>query len=137
MSWTQYKHCHQGEKLTPITRTEFKAFLQKNLGKSKLFIDSIWRKLKQDFQYQLKEVYDWTFHLEHLWSILIKFDPAATFTESTMIRYFEKSLKLSIKAKIDQDATQLDNYEELIAKVVKAEAKAYLQSSFYIQKTDI
>ena len=49
--WTQYKRRHQGEKLTPITWTEFKAFLQKNLGESKSFVDSIWKKLKRDSQY--------------------------------------------------------------------------------------
>ena len=43
-----------------------------------------------------------------------------------MVRYFKESLKASIKAKIDQDATQLDNYKELIAKAVKAKAKAGL-----------
>ena len=32
-----------------------------------------------------------------------------------MIRYFEKGLKPSIKAEINQDATHLDNYEKLIA----------------------
>ena len=56
--WTQYKRRHRGEELTPITWTEFKAFLRKNLGESKSFVDSIWRKLKRDSQYQLEEVYD-------------------------------------------------------------------------------
>ena len=56
---TQYKRRHRGEKLTPITWTEFKAFVQKNLVESKLFIDSIWEKLKRDLQYQLEEVYNW------------------------------------------------------------------------------
>ena len=56
--------------------------------------------------------------------------------ESTMVRYFEKDLKPSIKAKIDQDATHLDNYEELIAKMVRAKAKAGLQPSSYMQETD-
>ena len=49
-----------------------------------------------------------------------------------MGRYFEKGLKLSIKAKIDQDATHLNNYEELVAKAVRTKAKAGLQPSFYI-----
>ena len=49
--WTQYKRHHQGEELTPITWTKFKAFLRKNLGESKSFVDSIWRKLKRDSQY--------------------------------------------------------------------------------------
>ena len=99
--WTQYKRRHQGEELTPITWTEFKAFLRKNLGESKSFVDSIWKKLKRDSQYQLEEVYDWASHLEHLQSILMEFDPAAAPTESTMVRYFEEGLKPSIKAEMD------------------------------------
>ena len=56
--WTQYKRRHRGEELIPISWTEFKAFLRKNLGESKSFVDSIWKKLKRDSQYQLEEVYD-------------------------------------------------------------------------------
>ena len=53
-----------------------------------------------------------------------------------MINYFKNGLKPSIKAKIDQDATHLDNYEELVAKAIRAEAKAGLQASSYMQETD-
>ena len=49
-----------------------------------------------------------------------------------MVRYFEKGLKLSIKAEIDKDATNLDKYKKLVAKTVKAEAKVGLQPNFYI-----
>ena len=56
---------------------------------------------------------------------------------STMVRYFEEGLKPSIKAEMDQDATHLDDYEELVAKAVRAEAKAGLQPSSYIRETDI
>ena len=93
MRWTEYKRCHQGKKPTPITWTEFKVFLRKNLRESKSFVDSIWRKLKRDSQYQLEEVYDWASYLEHLRSILMEFDPAAAPTESIMVRYFEKRPK--------------------------------------------
>ena len=54
-----------------------------------------------------------------------------------MVRYFEESLKLSIKAKIDQNAIHLDDYKELVAKAVRAEAKTRLQPSFYMRKMDI
>ena len=67
----------------------------------------------------------------------MEFDPAAAPTESTMVRYFEEGLKPSIKAEMDQDATHLDDYEELVAKAVRAEAKAGLQPSSYIRETDI
>ena len=42
----QFKRC-QDEDVALITWTEFKAFLQKNLGKSKPFVDNIWKTLKQ------------------------------------------------------------------------------------------
>ena len=57
--------------------------------------------------------------------------------ESKIVRYFEKGLKLSIKAKINQKATYLDNYKELVAKAVKVKAKVCLQPCFYIWEADI
>ena len=107
------------------------------MKESKSFVNSIWKKLKWDSQYQLEEVYNWASHLEHFQSIMIEFDPAATPTESTMVRYFEEGLKPSIKAKVDQDATHLDDYKELIAKAVRVEAKVGLRLSSYIRETDI
>ena len=41
IQWTKYKQRHWGKELTPITWTEFKIFLQKNLGESKSLINSI------------------------------------------------------------------------------------------------
>ena len=67
----------------------------------------------------------------------MEFDPAAAPTESTMVRYFEEGLKPSIKAEMDQDATHLDNYEELVAKAVRAEAKAGLRPSSYVREADL
>ena len=67
----------------------------------------------------------------------MEFDLATAPTESTMVRYFEEGLKPSIKVEIDQDATHLDNYKELVAKTVRAKAKAGLQPSFYVRETDL
>lgn len=53
-----------------------------------------------------------------------------------MIKYFEKSLKPSVKAKINQDTTQLDDYQELIAKAIKTEVQPSLRPSSYIQETN-
>ena len=114
----------------------FKVFLQKNLKEFKSFVNSIWKKLKKYSQYQLKKVYDWASHLEHFQSILTEVDLTTAFTKSRMVRYFEKGLKPSIKAKIDQDATYLENYEELVAKVIRAKAKVGLRPSFYVRKTN-
>ena len=62
----------------------------------------------------------------------MEFDPATAPTESTIVKYFEEGLKSSIKAEMNYDTTHLEDYEELIAKVVRAEAKTGLQPSFYI-----
>ena len=48
--WTQFK-CYWDEKIALITWAKFKAFLWKNLGEFKSFIDSIWKKLKKDSRY--------------------------------------------------------------------------------------
>ena len=53
-----------------------------------------------------------------------------------MVRYFEEGLKPSIKVEIDQEATHLDDYEGLVVKVVRAEAKAGLRPSSYVRETD-
>ena len=59
----------------------------------------------------------------------MEFDPATAPTESTMVRYFEKGLKPSIKANMDQNATHLDDYEKLVVKVVRVKIKAGLRPS--------
>ena len=66
----------------------------------------------------------------------MEFDLATTPTESTIVRYFEEGLKPSIKAKMNQDATHLDDYEELVSKAVKTEAKAGLRPSSYVREAD-
>ena len=53
LRWAQHKRRH--ERATPITWSEFKAFLRKDLGSSQAFIDSIWSKFRRDSQYQLEE----------------------------------------------------------------------------------
>ena len=66
----------------------------------------------------------------------MKFDLTAAPTESTMIRYFKKGLKPSIKTQMDQNATHLDGYKELVVKAIRAKAKAGLWPSSYIQDTN-
>lgn len=53
-----------------------------------------------------------------------------------MVWYFKESLKPSIKTKMDQNAHQLDGFKELLVKAIKAKAKAGLQPSSYVCKTD-
>ena len=66
----------------------------------------------------------------------MEFDLATTSTKSTIVKYFEMGLKPSIKAKMDQDIIQLIDYKELVANVVKTEAKTSLRPSFYLQEID-
>ena len=46
LKWAQHKHRHKSTTL--ITWSEFKTFLQKNLGDSQAFINSIWSKFKKN-----------------------------------------------------------------------------------------
>ena len=54
-----------------------------------------------------------------------------------MVRYFEEGLKPSIKAEMDQDDSQLIDYEKLVAKAVRAEAKAGLRPSSHVRETNL
>ena len=83
LRWAQHKRRH--ESATLISWSEFRAFLQKDLGSSQAFIDSIWSKFRRDSQYQLEEAWDWASHFQHLQSILSEFDPIRTPNELTMI----------------------------------------------------
>lgn len=76
------------------------------------------------------------FYLKHLQSILIEYDLTATPKKSIIVRIFKEGLKLSIKAEINQDTIQLNDYKELTIKVVKAKAKAGLWPSFHIREID-
>ena len=60
------QHKRRHESATPITWSEFKAFLQKDLGSFQAFINSIWSKFKRDSQYQLEEARDRTSHFQQL-----------------------------------------------------------------------
>ena len=60
--WLQHKRHRDGA--VPMTWVEFKDFLRKNLRDSRAFVNSIWKKVKRDSQYQDKSVQDWAAHLE-------------------------------------------------------------------------
>ena len=49
IKWAEHKCRH--ESATPITWSDFKTFLQKDLGSLQAFIDSIWSKFRRDSQY--------------------------------------------------------------------------------------
>ncbi len=134
--WTQYKRRHQSEEVAPISWSEFKAFLCKNLGDFQSFVDNIWSKFKKDSQYQLEEAQDWASHLEHLQSILLEFDADGAKEESDLIRFFWEELKSCIKAEMEQRGRELDNWEEIVEKAIGAKAKADLWPVSYVKDTD-
>ena len=119
-----------------MTWPEFKEFLRKNFGDSRAFVDSVWKKVKCNSQYQDKLVQDWAAHLEYLQSILIEFDSKWTPEEGTMIWYFRGGLCPSVRVEMEQRGRELDSFKELVEKAVDAEAKATLRLRFYIYKTD-
>ena len=99
-------------------------------------MDTYWRKIKRDSQYQLKEVLDWIAHLEHLQAVLREFDSAATPNDEIMIRYFWEGLRPSIRAQLDARGRELDSWEEAIEKAIDAEAKASLQPPSILREMD-
>ena len=133
LRWAQHKRRHKSA--TPITWSEFKAFLQKDLGTSQAFIDSIWSKFRRDSQYQLEEARDWVSHFQLLQSILSEFD--RTPDELTMICYFREGLKASIKVDIEQQDWEAIDFEEMVQKTVNAEAKAGIRSSAMVRELHI
>ena len=88
---------------------KFKAFFRYSLDNSQAFIDIYWGKIKKNSQHQLKKVFDWTAHLEHLQAVFQEFDPAATPNKEIIIRYFWESLRPSIWAQLDAQGRDLDS----------------------------
>ena len=60
------QHKRRRDGAVPMTWVHFKDFFRKNLKDSRAFVDSIWKKIKRDSEYQDKSVQDWVAHLEYL-----------------------------------------------------------------------
>ena len=67
---------------------------------------------------------------------MIEFDPECAPKENTMIQYFRKGLRPSVKVEMKQHGRELDSFKDLIKKAVNAKAKAALQLRLYAYKTD-
>ena len=134
LRWAQHKRRYKCA--TPITWSEFKVFLWKDLGSSQAFIDSIWSKFRRDSQYQLEEARNWASHLQHLQSILSEFNPIRTPDELTMICYFREGLKPSIKVEMEQQDRESIDFKEMVQRVVNAKAKTGLRSSTIVWESD-
>ncbi len=68
--------------------------------------------------------------------MLKKFNPTGAPNETTLIRYFRKELYPSIRAQLDYRGRDLDAWEEVVEKAGDIEAKANLQSPFYVRDID-
>ena len=127
--WQQHKAKNTGEIDVPFTWKKFKAFFRQSLGESQGFIDSLWRIISRDFQYQQKKVMDWAAHLEHLQIMLREFDSAATLNEEVLICYFYDGLKPSIQAEINKRGWDLDTWKEAIKKPLMLRLKQLVSLS--------
>ena len=65
--------------------------------------------------------------MEHLQAILREFDSVAAPNDDSLIRYFREGLRPSIRAQLDARGRDLDSWDEVVEKIVDAEAKASLQ----------
>ena len=119
-----------------MTWAEFKDFLRKNLGDSRAFVNSIWKRVKRNSQYQDKLVQDWAAYLEYLQFMLIEFNPECAPEEGTMIWYFREGLCPSIRVEMEQCGRELDSFKELVKNAVDAEARATLRPRSYARETD-
>ena len=59
-------------------------------------MDSFWRQIKQDAQYQQEYVIDWAVYLEYLQAVLKMFDSIAIPNEEVLIQCLRESLWPSI-----------------------------------------
>ena len=131
------QHKRRHESATSITWSDFKTFLQKDLGSSQAFIDSIWSKFRRNSQYQPEEAQNWASQLQHLQSILSKIDSIRTPNELTIICYFREDLKPSIKVEMEQQDWKSVNFKEMIQRAVNVKAKAGLRSIILVRDSDI
>ena len=122
--WQQYKAKNAGKTDILLTWEKFKAFFCRNLGESQVFVDSIWKTIRRDSQYQQEEIMDWAIDLEHLQTVLKKFDSAASPIEEVLIDWFCDSLRPSIQAQTDKQGQDKDIWEESIKKAMDTETKA-------------
>ena len=110
--WAQHKRRYK--RATPITWSEFKAFLRKDLRSSRAFIDSIWSKFRRNSQYQLEEAQNLAFYPYHLQSILLELDLIWIPNKLIMICYFREDLKPSIEVEMEQQDRESMDFQEIV-----------------------
>lgn len=119
------------------TWAEFKVFLWKNFGKTRVFIYEIWKKFYKAGQYQLKEVIDWSVYIEHLESILKEFKSVVAPMDDLLIWYFCNGMRPSIFTQLDKKDRKLDDWQAVIKHAVDVEANAVWQAPLLMWKSQI
>ena len=71
---------------------------------------------------------DWDAHLEHFQAVLKEFDPLVAPNKEVLIRCFRESLQPFIQAQMDSCHWELDFWDEVLNKAIKAESKTAFQS---------
>ena len=79
---------------------------------------------------------DWAAHLEHLWTVLRKFDANAVISEPILIRLFCNGLRPSIRAQAKQESCQKHIWDQAIKKAITAKDKAALNLFFLVYEMD-
>ena len=133
--WHQHKRRFEASDVS-MTWAKFKDFLKKNLGDDPAFANSICSKFRQNSQYQAKSVLDWAAHLEHLQSILLEYNPVGAPTKPTMLRYFQKSLKPSVLAKLEYWDLELESFDQIVKNAIDVEAKLAFRPRSSTKKID-
>ena len=95
-----------------MTLAKFKHFFQKNFRDFKAFVDSIWKKIKRNSQYQDKLVLHWTASFKYLQSILVKFNLKSALEEGIMMQYFWKGFWPLIRVNIEQRGQELNSFKK-------------------------
>lgn len=132
--WQQHKRHHLVDR--PLSWDDFKAFLHRNLGNTRAFVDSVWRRFNRDFQYEKEKVMDWAFHLEYLQAILIDFDAKEAPKESDLIISFRTGLKPSVKLWVKDLGLGIKSWETLVEMAKDAEAKQAFQTPSQLRAMD-
>ena len=107
-NWQQHQRKLEDQTHVLISWEGFKVFLCQSLSESEAFVDTICSSIRKDSQYQFKKVMGWAAHLEHLQTILHKFDANTVILEPVLIRLFRNGLRPSIRAKAKQKGREKD-----------------------------
>lgn len=62
---------------------------------------------------------------------MVKFDEKRALVEASLIRFFRKDFRPSIRAQMEPRSEEYDSWDDLVEKTIAAEAKASLQPFYY------